>query len=462
MRDHTHANGKSFATAERAETSDLLAAVEQAHRYMERFRVSDSDGCYWIDSSADTDPDLGFENGAAGLAYFYLMRYKSTRNGDDLRIAQQGFRYIGRHWRSQLRIGNPTAKSYELNVNSGVGSTAVALLAYYEETQDSDAQIALREIAGHLALSAERKEDDVSWTGLPYFALGDSGIALLLLRISVALNEAQWRSLAVAAAKTIVKNQTPSARGGKAWAIKPPNYPHSFPNFVIGTSGIGYAMAVFHAHTGDEDFLASARSAADYLNAISVPLKEGALVPLTDDPSDNTFYLGACHGAGGTSKLFYQLYRLTGDAGYKRAVEDMSKGILGLGAPETQSSGYWNNTCVCCGTAAILQFQLALFAAFGDRHYLEAASRCAKVLLGEAEEAGNGAIAWPLAETRLEPDNITLNKGYMHGSAGIASALLQLYQTLDGTFRWRRLLDDPYPQRNGEQPFGGAYHAFAH
>ena len=462
MSDHTHAIGKSFATAERTEASDLLAAVEQAHRYIERFRVSGSDGCCWIDTSVDTEPDLGFENGAAGLAYFYLMRYKSTRHDADLRIAHQGFRYIGRHWRSQLRIANPTAKGYELNVNSGVGSIAVALLAYYEETQDADSRIALREIAEHLALSAERKDGDVSWTGLPYFALGDSGIALLLLRIAAALNEAQWRSLAVAAAKTIVKNQTPSVRGGKAWEIKPPDYPHSFPNFVIGTSGIGYAMAVFHACTGEEVFLASARAAADYLNAISVPLKEGALVPLTDDPADSIFYLGACHGAGGTSKVFYQLYRMTGDAGYKRTIEDMSKGLLGLGAPETQSSGYWNNTCICCGTAAILQFQLALFAEFGDRHYLDAAIRCAKVLLGEAEDVGNGAIAWPLAETRLEPDKLTLNKGYMHGSAGIAAALLQLYQTLDGTFRWRRLLDDPYPQRNGEQPFGGAYDAAAH
>lgn len=462
MRDHTHADGKSFATAERAEASDLLAAVEQAHRYMERFRVSDADGCRWIDTSVETDPDLGFENGAAGLAYFYLMRYKSSRNEDDLRISQQGFRHIGRHWRSQLRIGNPNAKGYELNVNSGVGSIGVALLAYYEETQDADSRIALREIAGHLAASAERKDGETGWTGLPYFALGDSGIALLLLRIAVALDDGQWRALAVAAAKTIVKRQTPSARGGKAWAVSPPGYPHSFPNFVIGTSGIGYAMAVFHALTGDEAFLASARAAADYLSAIAVPLKEGALVPLTDDPADRTFYLGACHGAGGTSKLFYQLYRLTGDARYRRAIEDMSKGVLGLGAPETQSTGYWNNTCVCCGTAAILQFQLALFAAFGNRHYLEAARRSAKVLLGEAEDAGRGAIAWPLAETRLEPDKITRSKGYMHGTAGIAAALLQLYQTLDGTLRWRRLLDDPYPARSGQQPFGGANDAAAH
>ncbi|CAI6043560.1 lanthionine synthetase LanC family protein [Cohnella sp. JJ-181] len=451
MRDHTHAIGKPFASVPKAEAADFLEAVHKAHRYMEQFRVSDPDGFYWIDAP-HADTDLGFENGAAGIAYFYLALYKTTQNTDYSRIAQEGFRYIRRHWRKQLRIQNPNAKYYELNVNSGVGSIASALLAYYEEAPDTESLTALREIAVYIADSAEQNNGDVSWTGLPYYAVGDAGIALLLLRLALALNDEKMHALAVASARTILKSQNPDPRGGKAWNIKPPGYPHNFPNFVIGTSGIGYAMSVFYEHTQDEAFLTSARSAADYLSAISVPQEEGTLVPLTDDPQERTFYLGACHGAGGTSKVFYQLYRMTGDERYKSEIEEMSKGILSLGAPEVQSSGYWNNTCLCCGTAAILQFHVAVYAAFGDRHYLDAAKRCARVLLGEAEDVGNDAIAWPLAETRLEPDKITLNKGYMHGAAGIASALLQVSQLLNGTFHWNRLVDDPYPTRCEPSP----------
>jgi hypothetical protein len=63
-----------------------------------------------------------------------------------------------------------------------------------------------------------------------------------------------------------------------------------------------------------------------------------------------------------------------------------------------------------------------------------------------------GGFAWPVAEVRLEPDHVTIDKGYMHGAAGIASALLQLHQAQKGTFDWNRLPDDPYPGTLGDFP----------
>lgn len=458
MRDHTHAIGKAFAAATTAEPSDLLGAALQAHRYIERFRVSDPDGSYWI-SEPDAGIDLGFENGSAGIAYFYLQLYKSTHDTDYLRIAQEGYRYIHRHWKQQLSISTqmPNVNHFALNVSSGVGSIANALLAYHDETQDGDSLATLREIGAYLASTAEQTNDEVRWSGLPYFSLGDSGIALLMLRIADRLGDDDLRSLAIAAAKTIMKLQAPHPRGGSAWDVKPFGYPHSFPNFVIGTSGISFVMSVFYEHTKDPAFLESARSAVDYLQGISVSQQEGTLVPLTDDPQDRVFYLGSCHGACGTSKVYYQLYRMTGDNKYKRAIESMTQGIVSTGAPEVQSAGYWNNTCVCCGTAGLLQHYIAQYAAFGEQSSLDVAVRCAKVLLGEAEDVGDGAIAWPLAETRLEPDRITLSKGYMHGAAGIASTLLQLNQVLQGELSWNRLIDDPYPKQVIANAGRGAY-----
>jgi lantibiotic modifying enzyme len=67
------------------------------------------------------------------------------------------------------------------------------------------------------------------------------------------------------------------------------------------------------------------------------------------------------------------------------------------------------------------------------------------VILGEAETYNDGSVAWPVAETRLTPEIITVDKGYMHGAAGIAGALLQLYQVQAGSFKLRRLADDPFP-----------------
>src|SRR4051794_9171484 len=101
MKNHTHAIGKPFAFAKKAEATDILETVEKAHNYIEQFRIADPDGFYWIDS-ANAVIDLGFENGSAGISYFYLELYKTTKNGDYLRISQEGFRYIRHHWQQQL------------------------------------------------------------------------------------------------------------------------------------------------------------------------------------------------------------------------------------------------------------------------------------------------------------------------------------------------------------------------
>lgn len=444
MKDHSFCIGKHFASGGSAQAEDCLNAALKAHRYIEQFKVLDADGVYWKNAK-DSNIDLGFQRGSAGIAYFYLQLYKTTHSKEYLQIAQDGFRYVSIHWRSQLEMKNPAMKFFEYNFGSGLGGIAKALLVYYQETGDTGALSALQEIAKEYSDNAVWDETYVSWTGLPGFALGDAGIAVVLLNAANVLCDEKLRLLAVAAAKTISKSIQPDPRGGKSWDIVPAGYTHSFPNFVIGTSGIAYAMSVFYEYTKDPDFLSITKSAAEYLKAISVQQKDGFLVPLTSDPNEETFYVGGCHGPGGTSKVFYQLYRLTGDESYKSDIENMARGILGLGVPEVQSSGYWNNTCICCGTASVLQFYISLYAAFGDAHYLDVAERCAKIILGEAEEMSDGGVAWPVAEVRLESEHVTIDKGYMHGAAGIASALLQLYQAQKAMFDWNRLPDDPYP-----------------
>jgi lantibiotic modifying enzyme len=416
----------------------------KAHRYIAQAQVTDTDGVYWK-SEDSSRIDLGFQHGSAGIAYFYLELYKSTRNEEYLRIAHDGFRYVSVHWRKQLENKNPAMKFFEYSSGSGLGGIAKALLAYYGATGDLQSLETLKEIAKEYSDTAVWDGENVSWTGISGYALGDAGTSVILLNIADVTGDDKLRALAVASAKTIAKRAEVNPRGGIAWEVVPAGYKYSFPNFVIGTSGIAYAMAVFYERTKDPYFLSVAKSAAEYLKALSKKQKDGFLVPLTSDPDEQTFYVGSCHGPGGTSKVFYQLYRLTGDEIYKSDIENMAKGILSLGVPEVQTAGYWNNVCICCGTAAVLQFYVGLYAAFGGSYYLDAAERCATVLLGEAEEAGGDSVCWAVCETRLEPDNITFGRGYMHGAAGIASALLQLYQAQKGIFDWNRLPDDPYP-----------------
>jgi lantibiotic modifying enzyme len=451
--DHSFRPGKKFLLREGATAEDYLAAVIKTHNYLEKFRVSTPDGDYWVEPG-ENRIDLGFENGSAGITFFYLELYKVTGDSTYLEIVRSGLRYLAVHWREHLINSTDNenvkvVKHYELNTSSGVGSIAELFLKTYNTFRDDVSKNALREIAREVVATQTRHGEDVYWMDYPAYCTGDSGIAVLLLKISGALGDEELRKLAIKAGKTVLKSALPDVRGGKVLSVIPQNFPAHAPNFTVGTSGIAYALSVLYDGTKEKEFLEYAEAGAEYLRAISVKKGDGALVPVFDDGND-LFFVGWCHGPPGTSRVFYQLYRSTGDEKYKDFIEEMVRGIEDIGAPETQSNGYWNNTNICCGTSALLQFFISLYLAFGDEKYLALAGRSAKIVLGEAEEIEPDAVGWPLASMLSDRDSgkVTIEKGYLHGGAGIACALLQYYQILSGTaFRWDRLMDDPFPAK---------------
>jgi lantibiotic modifying enzyme len=449
--DHSFTPGKRFATRENVTKEACLDAVIKSHGYLERFRVSTHAGDYWREPS-EKKIDLGFENGSAGIVFFYLELYRITGEAAYFDIARRGMEYLRLHWRSQLidSTDNENVKTihrYELNICSGVGSIGVLFLVFHKALKDDASKSALREIASEYVAKAEQNGDEVTWTGVPSFSTGDSGIAVLLLKISEVLGDDALRALSVRAARTILKHAKDDPRGGKLFSVIPKNFNEHYPNFVVGTAGIAYAFSIFYEAVGDKEFLDAAEAGAAYLKAIAVNRGEGALIPAKDDGLEDLFFVGWCHGPAGSSRVFYRLYRLTGNEAHKEFTETLVRGILAIGAPEIQSGGYWNTTNICCGTAALLQFFIGLYLAFEDPHYLELAERSAKVILGEAEEIDEDAIGWPLAVLLSDTEKITIDKGYLHGSAGIACALLQIYQVLNGDFRWDRLPDDPFPSK---------------
>ena len=79
------------------------------------------------------------------------------------------------------------------------------------------------------------------------------------------------------------------------------------------------------------------------------------------------------------------------------------------------------------GTAGRLRFHLLLWDETGDPEHLGHVLRAGEVLLAAAEEAGPGEVRW-----RIPPgyDGLSgcANLGYAHGAAGIADALLDLFE----------------------------------
>jgi hypothetical protein len=79
----------------------------------------------------------------------------------------------------------------------------------------------------------------------------------------------------------------------------------------------------------------------------------------------------------------------------------------------------------------------------GSEEFLDYAVRSGKALLGDATVVKERA-AWYQAFSRIDPDQITADLGFMNGAAGIGVALLQLHGALAGRFGTVRLPDDPF------------------
>jgi lantibiotic modifying enzyme len=158
---------------------------------------------------------------------------------------------------------------------------------------------------------------------------------------------------------------------------------------------------------------------------------DGHLVHHHDGDGDRLYYLSACHGPPGTTRLFHVLHRITGEAIYAQWIDGALRGLLDTGAPETRSDGFWNNASQCCGDAGVGDYALHHYRLTGDARYLNLARREASVLIERSVVVGDGRC-WPQAEHRERPDFTQAQTGYMQGAAGIGSFFTHLHTTLAG------------------------------
>jgi lantibiotic modifying enzyme len=212
------------------------------------------------------------------------------------------------------------------------------------------------------------------------------------------------------------------------------------PNFSHGTAGVSYFLAELYHSTGDQRFLNVAIQGAEHLLAIA---NDSGLVYHHEPDGLDLFYLGWCHGPAGTARLFYTLYKLTGNDTWKDALLRSSEAVLACGIPTRQTPGFWNNVGQCCGSVGIARFYLGLHAAFGDKRFLDFSKALTNDVLRRASREDNG-IKWIQAEHRKRPELLIAQTGFMQGSAGIGTWLLWLDAFENGNRVLIRLPDDPW------------------
>jgi len=201
-----------------------------------------------------------------------------------------------------------------------------------------------------------------------------------------------------------------------------PGYPKLMPNFSHGTAGISYFLAELYRATGEKAFLEGALSGAAYLLKIT---NDNGLIFHHEPDGEDLFYLGWCHGPTGTGRLYYRLWKETGDEKWRDALIKSADGLMKTGIPEKRTTGFWNNESICCGTAGVADYFLSLHEVLGDEKYLAFARRATKTILSNAVQKEKG-ISWVQAEHRVKPLFLEEQTGYMQGASGIALWLLRL------------------------------------
>ncbi|MCQ2541479.1 MAG: hypothetical protein MJ112_04180 [Lachnospiraceae bacterium] len=440
---HKFAVGNSYDTYAPKSTSEYLDAALEAEKYIAQYERQTKDGIFW--SIEETDkPNLSFFVGTTGNVYYYLKLYQALGGDEYLDKVKKGADYLTKHWQDDIVEGKEDIPGASKGLYYGIGGIGLVLLDIYDETKEEKYLDTARDIAKYYKDHASKDENGIYWSNSSALFL-DGGTILFLLKLYEEEKSDEIYDLIISAIKHYLAGGIKHDDGGlefnglKGWL----NF--SLPNFEFGSAGSGYLLTKIYELTNEEQYLDAAKACAIYLKSIAIKQEKGFLVPyrvgLDEEP---IFYLSSCHGPAGTSRLFYRLYKLTNDDKYLKDIEELVDGLESTGAPEKQSVGFWNNVCLCCGNAGLVQFFTAYYQASKSDRYKKLALRAGNVLLGEKEKKAEKISHWPLAFTRVEPETITSPIGYYDGAAGIGSALLQLYLSEEDKFKWVRLYDDPF------------------
>lgn len=391
--------------------------------------------------------------GAAGIALFYLRLYQAEGREDALATARGGINYcISQYngFESLINIGEGTLKGIPSGfLNGPAGAAYAAWLLYEESGVEKYRDFALR-AANDLLASARADNERAFWTGT-FGVISDGGLVLFLLFMYEKTGEQSFLDIAEKAGRFISETAEKPENGSGlrfaemdtvAFGVGENGF---FPGFFYGTAGTGYIFTKLYQASGKEKYLKLAEAAAEYIENIADTDRDrkSALVRYIDPYMPKLNYLGVCQGPAGTSRLFYQLYRITGEQKYLGWVIRLTNGIIQAGAPLIHSPGYWHTYNYCCGTAGLLEHFLDVYELTGDEKYYKAAEQAARKLVGDSSDTG-GARGWYLAWNRHAPGEFENWNGLYIGNAGIASALLRYMNTVEGGRRLSPYLEDPY------------------
>jgi lantibiotic modifying enzyme len=406
-----------------------LEAALKAEKWIAGTAISTPDGLTWpADPQDPKSVNSTLYAGTPGVVLLCLELQAATGDKDYLKKA-----CAGADW---LIAGMPKEKT--MGLYEGAAGVGFALEETYKAAGEEKYRRSFLLCLDLIRQSARQVGKGLEWDGTTDIVSGSAGIGLFLLYASSELADRSLLDLASKVGDRLIELGKPE-KGGLKWAMDE-KFPRLMPNFSHGTAGIAYFLATLYERTKRKEHLDAALAGAGYLLSIAKTDGDACLIFHNEPDGKDLYYLGWCHGAVGTARLFYRLYKVTGEASWLNWMKRSANGIMESGIPEKQTPGFWNNAGVCCGLAGVGDLFLSLYETTGDKKCLDFSKRVVGRLLAAASIDGAG-LKWVQAEHRTRPELLIAQTGLMQGAAGIGLFLLH-YDALENGRRIKIILPD--------------------
>ena len=442
---------------EKTEERYLEAVLETAAWLEEYEHVSDKGTKWDILPEKEIDPDLTLTSqtslygGTAGIALFFLRLYRVTKDTKWLTKAKGGVDFVISEYKGvdeYSDYGEGTLLGIPTGLYNGPAGGGYVSYLLYETTKDEKYLDHSFRVADDLLSVQTLLQGKGYWSG-QIGIISDGGLALFLIWLFEKTGNRNYLEGADALGRYIVSKKE-NAETGVRWQCMDTvafglGKNGFFPGFFYGTAGTGYILAKLYERTGNEEYLELAKKAADYLSDIADRSQDdtAALLRYNDPYVPKMHYLGMCQGPVGSSRLFYELFKITGNESYREWILKLTNGVLKTGAPKIHSKGYWHTYSYCCGAAGMAEHFTEVYELTGDEKYLKAAEDAADVLIGDSN-LDDGKRRWYTAWNRHAPGEVECWSGLYLGSAGCASSILYYYNQLTAKADIGKYVEDPF------------------
>lgn len=425
---------------------NYLDFAKAAELWLDGNAIEVSDQLSWPD--AIDEPDIvsaSYSDGVSGQVTWYLDLFRATDDEAYLNKAILAGNYLSDHL--PQKTDSLKGKFWAFSPYGSVCGPGFAMGELYKQTgidQYKEAALSVVDVLEHFA---DNKQDTISWDLGNDVLGGLSGTGLFLLYAAEELGSQKASAMAIKAGETLIAR---AIKEGNRWSWKRgQNSKYILPNFSHGPAGIGYFMARLYEVTNQDRFLAAARYAVNYLDAIARQEQGAYLIPygLPDPGWDRAYDIGWAHGPAGTARLFIKFHQITGDKMWLEKAEACYQGILmsnPLGRPGEGFGVELFSIDQRFGLAGVAAFYQEMYGYTGELKYRDSAVEMLDYILSKSDDQ-NG-LSWPMERFGFmgNAGEVTTFSGFFYGTMGFGSVLLNQYNLTKGKPLGTRFVDNPF------------------